>query len=201
MSSKKKLTISLSVAAAVLVAVIIAIVAVFAAAKQTVESNMTVKFRAKNVDCTIIGSQQTNTDEVASTFKTVTIKSTHGEGEVEYDLDPNDIVLTIDDDGKAYVDLTYTITNTSHADLLVKIESITNSSTNFTVTIVDEAETLKGAGYKIGAMVGQTTQSKSFTIRVEATNAAITSAVDVELDVDIVWDLSAVYTTTNPDAQ
>jgi len=194
MSSKKKLTISLSVAAAVLVAVIIAIVAVFAAAKQTVESNMTVKFRAKNVDCTIVGSQKTNTDASATEFKTVTIESTHGEGEVEYDLNPtNDIVLTIDDAGNAYVDLTYTITNTSHADLLVKIAEISSATADFSVTIVDEAELLRGAGYKIGAMVGQTTQTKSFTIRVSATDAAKESATDASMDVAIVWDLSAVY--------
>lgn len=196
MSSKKKLTISLSVAAAVLVAVIIAIVAVFAAAKQTVESNINVKFRAKNVDCTIIGSQKTNTDESATNFKTATIKSTEPEG-TEYDLNPtNDIVLTIDKDGNAYVDLTYTITNTSHADLLVKITSISSDTADFTVTVVDENETLTGAGYTIGAMVGQTAKSKSFTIRVEATAAAKASATDATMKVSMVWDLSAVYSTT-----
>jgi len=187
MSSKKKLVISLSVAAAVLVAAIIAIVAVFAAAQQTVASDVKVTFRAKNVDCAVSATWETNTQTTATNFANFTIKAADGTQVYQYDVP--DINLQQGESGDVYLLLTYTFTNTSSRTMNVKLESFTNEY--FTVEYSDAALTVDGVD--IAGKVGDTTSNDVFTVKIVMTDAALQSAEDIVMDnITLTWTLTAV---------
>ena len=192
MSSKKKLVISLSVAAAVLVAAIIAIVAVFAAAQQSVQSAVKVTFRAKNVDCTVAGVYQTNTQSEKTAFETFNIlaKDTNvNEDQTAkvYPANLPDVDLqqgTGDKADEVWLKITYTITNNADRAMLVKLDKFT---TNQYFTIAYDPEMVTTDGVEIAAH-----DSADFVITITATQAALQSATDVEMDVTLDWTLTAV---------
>lgn len=199
MSSKKKLIISLSVAAAVLVAAIIAIVAVFAAAQQNVQSNITVQFKSKNVDCSVKAEYQRYYDTSATLIGSETFAST--EAKTSKALSPdNDI--TIEDqrtkpEDDVYLDLIYTITNTSVRDLVVKITNIKAEGLEVSYTVDGSVNTtLDSTGVTIS---GGNTTPVVFVVRATLTEETLNSKDDASFSIEITWDLSAAYTAPTPD--
>lgn len=185
MSSKKKLVISLSVAAAVLVAAIIAIVAVFAAAQQAVASSVKVTFRARNVDCAVQASWETNT-QTGAEFANFTIAAS--EASTTYQKDVPDIDLKQGESGDVYLLLTYKFTNTSSRDMNVKLDSFTNK--NFRVEYSD-ADLTNGTGVVIPGKKGEVASNDIFTVKIIMTDEALLSAEDIVMDVDLAWTLVA----------
>lgn len=188
MSSKKKLIISLSVAAAVLVAAVIAIVAVFAAANQAVQSSVKVTFRAKNVDCTVAAEYETNTQTKAQAFETIIINA--ADSSKTYTGNVPDVELQEGGENGVYLTLTYTITNNSARDMVVKLGSITNE--NFTVALSDDELTTTGVTIP-GKVADADASNDVFTITIKMTDAALKSATDIEMNVTLNWTLEAVY--------
>jgi len=188
MSSKKKLVISLSVAAAVLVAAIIAIVAVFAAAQQTVASDVKVTFRAKNVDCAVSATWETNTQTTATNFANFTIKAADGTQVYQYDVP--DINLQQGESGDVYLLLTYTFTNTSARTMNVKLAAI-NEDTNFDVVYSDDE--LTTTGVDIAGKTGETASNDIFTVKIVMTEEALKSASDIVMQpIALTWTLTAI---------
>ena len=186
MSSKKKLIVSLSVAAAVLVAAVIAIVAVFAAANQAVSSNVKVTFRAKNVDCTVAATYQTNTKASAQAFQTIVINA--ADASKTYEGNVPDVDLEEGGDTGVWLELVYTITNNSSRDMKVTLANFTNE--NFTVST--GADDL-AAGVTIpGKVADREASNDIFTIRITMTDEALKSAEDIVMNVNLAWTLEAI---------
>ena len=188
MSSKKKLVISLSVAAAVLVAAIIAIVAVFAAAQQTIASNVKVTFRATNVDCAVEASYTTNTVKDKQVFKTLTIEAEDG-GSVAKEANLPNVDLIQGGENGVFITLSYNITNTSSRPMLVKLAELTDNSGNWDITLSHSG--LTSTGVEIDGKIGETVSNEIFTITIKATTQAIQSAEDVPMDITLNWTLTA----------
>lgn len=188
MSSKKKLVISLSVAATVLVAAIIAIVAVFAAATQTVASNVQVTFRAKNVDCSVLATWKTNTKADETKFADFQIEA--GQATTTYKYDVPNVNLQQGESGEVYLLLTYTFTNTSARTMNVKLAAI-NKDTNFDVVYSDDE--LTTTGVDIEGKVGETPSNDIFTVKIVMTEAALNSASDIVMQpIALTWTLTAI---------
>ena len=136
MSSKKKLIVSLSVAAAVLVAAVIAIVAVFAAAQQTIASNVKISYTVSDVQGSVEASYAV---EGESETPIGTWSFSADDTTAQKDLNTENIVITLEGSSKDEVVFSYTFKNSGSKNM-----KITQSFTapGYTVTY-----SVAGSGY------------------------------------------------------
>ena len=191
MSSKKKLVISLSVAAAVLVAAIIAIVAVFAAASQTVASNVKISYTASEVDGSISASYV-----VAGKGEAVQMGSasfTAGSDEITGTLNGASTEEIKLDATNNYVVFTYVFTNNGQKNMQIS-NTITTLDSNLKATykilnVDDEYQDSLSSAILAGkANAADTAKEAKIEVRIDVTNKAF----DIEeASMSFSWTMSS----------
>lgn len=198
MTSRKKLIISLSVAAAVLVAAIIAVVAVFAASQQVVKSNITIKFTASDVSCTV-GAKYKVENKDAIDLGTVTINAKDEENK-EYSLSPTgNVDLTKTNNS---VTFEWTFTNTGSKAFTIKLNQLTNiSGSAFNVKFYtndgsDDTEIDRDKLAATGVNVESVSDNGKAIIKMVVTMPAENMGNDAELSLNMEWTLDTGVTVT-----
>ena len=202
MNSSKKKVIGLMVSlVAVFVVATVALVAVFAARNATVNSGFTIQYTAIHVKATISGTYQVLGDNSPTALNPTSLtfsgsEATDGSANVKSFTSVTPVLK--DNNGSAYVDFVYTITNNETTNLMdIALNTDPDTANNnltytYTVSVTSGDATSTGSAYNNLVVGLKPTKTATITIRV--------SVDDLDSNVNVSGSFAFVLTGVAPSA-
>lgn len=194
MKSKKKLIIALSSFAFVLVAAVVTVVAVLAATTQTINSNVSVSYKAQEIAGTVSAKYQVLNEEekdmtvdgTSAGQKTLTYDGTETNADPAKTLIPQgDIVLTRDNNKVVF---TYTFTNTGDADYTAEV--VYEDDYDASAGTGTEDKNMKALAYSTNFAGGTVEVPAGQTVEVTITVEIDNVALNAEFSGNFAWTLT-----------